>query len=117
MKQKIKIWCLPDGTAFRATFDTINQAEGPDHGRRVKHRIYQDREDPRLWWHERIWLSNCRYVGANYFTFVSKRKFFKKVRLVMHRDGCLAETWQMVADCISVIEKSNGISNTVQWKR
>ena len=105
MIRQIKILCLPDGTPFRAQFDTINQADGPDNGRRVKHLIYRDEESPNVYWHERIQLSSCVRPHANYFMFVSKRKFFKKVRLVMHRDGCLAETWQAVAQCITLMEE------------
>ena len=104
MTQKVKIFCLPDGTPVGATFSTTNQAEGPDYGRRVKHNIYRDREDPRLWWHERVWLSRRRYTKPTCLMFVSKRKFFGKVRLVMYRDGCLADTWRTIADSITVME-------------
>ena len=92
MTQKVKIFCLPDGTPVKATFSTTNQAEGPDYGRRVKHNIYRDNEDPRVWWHERIWLSRRRYTKPTCFMFV------------MYLDGCLADTWRTIADSITVME-------------
>ena len=102
---KIKIARLPDGKLAYATFDTRNQAEGKDHGCRVKHYIYKDTESGG-YWHERVYLSHVAEAEWTYYDriLVSKRKFWGKVRLVRLRDACLPETWLAIAQCINILE-------------
>ena len=106
MIKQIKIFQYPDGTISRATFDTINQMEGPDFGCRVKHNIYRDSEHSNVFWHERVYLSrSAEYMDATFTEYVSERKFFGKVRLVQYRDACTVETWLAVAQCVSILSK------------
>lgn len=104
MVKKIKCFCSPDGILTHATFDTFNEQEGPDKGRRVKHYVYQDDENPNMYWHERVYLSEVAdHAEKTYTEYVSERVFFGKVRLVKVRDGCLIDTWRAVAQCVMAL--------------
>lgn len=113
-----KIFLRPykDGKIAYGVFYNKNQQPGPDFGRKVKHVIYQDDEQPNVWWHERIFLAHTKYHAPTYCLWISKRKFFGKVRLVKERDGCLLETWQAVAATIAEIDRKNRIVDALRLR-
>lgn len=112
MIKQIKIFVGSDGVPSHAIFDTANAAEGPDKGRRVKHIIYEDADQPGLFWHERACLvHDAKYQEPTSTEFISEREFFGKVRLVKFRDGALAETWAAVAQCVSRLNTQNQYHN------
>ena len=104
MVSKITFIRLPDNSFYCAKFDTLNARPGEDFGCRVKHYIYKD-EETGAYWHERVWLSRQKVRPKRTFeTIVSKRKFWGKVRLIKHREACMPETWDAVAQIVKVME-------------
>ena len=103
MIHKIKI--LNYRNAVVASFDTYIQDDGADKGRRAKHYVYKD-EKANCYWHERRYLSSIAKPEWSYgeYVLVSERVFFGKLRLVIHRDACMPETWLAIAQSIQHIE-------------
>lgn len=103
MIKQIKIHQYPNINI--ATFDTYNQADNADKGRRVKHYIYKD-DKTNAYWHERRYLSSIDKpeLSDGMYILVSERLFFGKVRLVCYRDACLPETWMAIGRAVSHLE-------------
>ena len=103
MIKQIKIHQYPNITF--ATFDTYNQADNADNGRRVKHYIYKD-DKTNAYWHEVRYLSAIAKPEWSYgnYIYVSERLFFGKVRLVRYRNACLPETWMAIGQAVSHLE-------------
>ena len=104
MIDRIKIIIRPD--TAEARFNTRLENAGADTGRRCEHFVYPN-EQKTKYWHERHYLtSRKRKPVENSFTeFVSKRKFFKKYRLVMERQVCLPETWMAIGQAVAELEQ------------
>lgn len=91
-------------------FETRIQSDNSDNGRRVKHFVYYDKALG-AYIHEWIYLSSIEKPKLSENHFVSKRKFWGKVRFVGRREAFLCETWMALACSVVELEmlrKDNG---------
>ena len=103
MIERIKIMQYLDGVV--ACFENQMKGNGhPDEGTRVKHYVYKD-TDIDMYWHEVVYLSRTEKPKRTEFEYVTKRKFWGKVRLVKRRYACLPETWLAIAQSVAQIER------------
>lgn len=105
MTKTVKIFKHPN--IVIASFDTrmVGDKDNPFTGRRVKHRIYKDENVPGCYWHECTFLSEFDEPEEEYTRFISERVFFGKYRLVKERVIYHKETWQIISEVISRMER------------
>ncbi len=103
MIKKIKILQYPNMTCAR--FETRVQNPGKDKGNRVIHYIYEDKDLPGAFWHEMHYLTRETDMAPvrTHEHYVSERVYWGKVRMVKHREWCMAETWGAIALSIEKI--------------
>lgn len=102
--KEIKIVKYPNGE-FKAMFDTRLSAPGtPDHGRRVKHTVVRTKNNDGIV-HMRHFLTSCMEPDDSQGFYVTKRKFWGKVRAVELIDSCLDETIFILAVVVKEFQK------------
>ena len=106
MKQ-IKI--VQFANAAVAYFDTHIVSNGPDNGARVKHLVYKD-DELDAYWHEITYLSRTERPKVTHDIFISKRKFWGKVRLVRHRELMCSATWMTIGRSVKELESINNFN-------
>lgn len=107
MKNKIFLYHYSDGALARFESRLGGPEGSPWRGRRVKHYVYRDKDDPEAYVHLTHYLTtelgDGGYSGDG--IVVSDRVFWGKVRLVETLTFHQARTWCMIADAVSELRK------------